>query len=198
MLTCFKRIASDIAVRPLREAIERSPSLWDEITARQTTPGSPHADTQAIILRWARDQSVEAAFTELTAVNYPAYDKLPEARDLIESLMHTIGAKELGRAMVVSLKAGGHIPLHEDQGAYADHYERFHIALQSDDRNSFLIETDRNQGEWVHMKEGEAWWFNHKRPHQLWNLSSAPRLHLIVDAVSKPHRKERATHSRAK
>lgn len=191
MLSAFKRIASEINTKPLLNAVEAHPELWSEIIERQTTPGTPHVDTSSIFLRWAESRSIDAAFNDVEAIDYPAFQKLPEARDLIASLANSVGSQKLGRVMIVSLMAGGSIIPHDDQGAYADYYERFHIPLQSASGNYFYVETEPDQGEFVHMKEGEAWWFNHKKKHFALNASQTPRIHLIMDMVAKSYRKER-------
>jgi hypothetical protein len=192
MLRNFQLLESGIDVAPLLGAIERQPELFSEITARQEHPGSPHKYTEAIFLRWAKELTVEACFTDLEAVDYPAYEKLPEARPLVAQIMRRVGGKKLARVMIANLKSGGFIDPHSDEGAYADHFERFHLSLQSDDGNSFLVWNRKpDWAEWVHMKPGELWAFNHKSCHQVLNDSNRDRLHLIVDCVAPEYRRER-------
>lgn len=160
----------------LREHTE----LWKQITARQTTPGSPHHDTEAIFLRWCESQTVHAAFTDLAAVDYPARSSLPACSRMIDELSSVLGVVELGRVMVVNLLPGGHIDPHIDEGAYADHYQRFHLSMTSEGGNHF-----RCGDEHMHMRPGEVWWFDHKQTHEVWNRSDSGRIHLILDAVLK-------------
>ena len=191
MLQNFKLIKAGADVTPLLSALDREQHLFDQITARQNAPGSPHADTKAIFLRWAKSQTIEAAFTEIPAIEYPALEALPEARALIAEVVQAVGAKELGRVLITALKPGGKITRHADEGMVADHYERFHVALQSDDHNLFFSYRPDGTGEVVHMKAGQIWWFNHKRDHELSNASDRVRIHLIVDCVAPEYRKER-------
>lgn len=161
------------------DELRKNAALWKQITARQTTPGSPHHDTEAIFLRWCADQSVAAAFTHISAVDYPAREALPKCSRLLMLLEKHVDVKELGRAMIVNLLPGGHIDAHIDEGAYADHYNaRFHYVMESAPGNVF-----RCGNECVHMGEGELWRFDHKREHEVWNHSAGPRIHLIFDAV---------------
>lgn len=187
----FAQIADGLDVEPLRQSIESQPELWSEITARQSTPGSPHTDTEAIFLRWSRSQTVEAVFTDLDAIDYPSYAKLPEARDLIERTLDRVGARELGRVLVTALRPGGMIRPHVDEGAYADHYERFHVPLDSDEGSTFLVEPKPGMPCGAAMRPGQLWWFNHKLTHLAYNSGKAFRIHLIVDAVAPRYRKER-------
>lgn len=187
----FARISSGVDVEPLLAAINAAPNLWNEITARQTTPGSPHKSTETIFLRWAESQTLDAVFNEIPAVDYPAMEKLPEARDLIMKLLSGVDGIELGRAIIVKLKPDGFITPHADEGAYADHFERFHICLSASRGNGFFVGTPEANAELVCMKPGEAWWFNHKMTHWVVNESSEDRIHLIIDCVAPTYRRER-------
>jgi hypothetical protein len=154
--------------------------LWDVFTARQDTQGSPHHDTRCILLRAPAGDvlTVEVVFNELEAVDTGAIEYLPAVRDLCIAACERLGVKELGRVMLVELAPGGHIDPHFDDGAYAAHYQRFHLVLQSDEGNTFT-----NGGETIHMKPGELWQFNHRAEHEVRNDSARPRIHLIIDAT---------------
>lgn len=186
------RIAHGIPVAPLLAALAAEPSLFGEITTRQDLPGSPHKDTEAVFLRWCAGRDVQSAFTDLHTVNYPAFHSLhSKVWPLLDLAYANAGGLELGRAMIVNLKPGGFIPPHADEGAYADRFERFHLALQSGADNFFHVEGENGQTETCHMRPGELWWFNHKAPHWVANQSKEPRLHLIIDMVAPTYRRER-------
>lgn len=178
-MTMFQKVAEGINVGPLVAKLEESPELWGEITARQHAPGSPHGDTEAIFLRWCADWTWQATFDDLRAWDYPAARTLmPEAGHVLTALLTMLGeTAELGRVMIVKLKAGGHIRRHMDEGLYADFYDRFHVCLSG--------ECDFMVGHEVFVcRSGEAWWFNHKREHEVWNTSATEdRLHMIVDVA---------------
>ncbi len=190
MRSSFECLSSDLDVRPLLRSLEANIKLWDQFTARQTTPGTPHIDTRAIFLRWAAAQTIEAAFNDLEAIDYPAFAHLPEARDLVGLTAQFAGAKQVGRILIVSLKPGGRITPHADEGAYADHFERFHLSLQSDYGNQFHV-GGPSVYETAEMKPGDLWWFNHKRTHWVENRSNRERIHLIMDMVAPHFRVER-------
>jgi len=189
----FECLTSDLDVRPLMRSIEAHPALWQQITARQTVPGTPHVDTQTIFLRWAAAQTIEAVFNDLDSVDYPALMALPEARSLFAQAVEHAGATHLARAIIVSLKPGGRITPHADEGAYADHYERFHMILQSDAGNLFHVAEPSTPHIYTtaEMRPGELWWFNHKRTHWVENRSNRERIHLIMDMIAPSYRVER-------
>lgn len=86
---------------------------------------------------------------------------------------------ELGRVLIVNLKPGVQLKPHIDEGTYADHFARFHVALTSNDR--CMLEVGGDQAA---MQPGEAWWFDHKQQHSAFNLGTTDRWHIILDAVS--------------
>lgn len=182
----FFTIAKGIDVSRLTSQLATQSHLFDEITDRQAYEGSAHKDTRAIFLRWCKGLSVLAAFTEIPAFNFPAMGQLTEAHELINQITSKVGALELGRILIVSLRPGGVITPHADEGAYADHYERFHIVLKSEPGNVFICGDES-----VEMKTGELWWFNHKESHSVVNNSSSERIHMIIDCVMPALRRER-------
>lgn len=192
----FKRIANGIDVSHAVEDIRRHPELWRQITDRQNYAGSSHKDTETIFLRWCAGQSLVAAFTEIPAIDYPALGFLPKVFLLVYEALKLVKAdrpERIGRVIIARLKPGGFITPHIDEGAYADHYERFHVSLESDGGNAFMAgDPSTGCGEFVHMRPGELWWFNHKTSHWVANGSDTPRTHLIIDAVAPKYRRERA------
>lgn len=187
----FDRIRVGLDVSTLEKELLANTNLWDQVTARQDHPASPHKDTKTIFLRWAKDISVESVFTDLVAIDCPALDVLSDARKLIGEIATSVGALKVGRVILTSLKPGGFITPHSDEGAYADHYERFHLTLASDPGNHFVVEHGPDHYESAHMKQGELWCFNHKKVHHVFNGSRKDRVHLIVDAVAPAYRRER-------
>lgn len=190
MHASFACLFSALDIRPLAQAIDAKPELWNEITARQTTPGSPHSDTRAIFLRWSKDLSVHAVFNDIEAVDYPALKALDVARKYIAMTIGHVRGTKLGRVMIVSLKPGGRITPHVDEGAYADHYERFHLVIKSKPGNFFCVGNAPHY-QTAEMSEGELWWFNHKEQHWVVNNSNEERIHMILDVVAPHYRQER-------
>lgn len=174
----FQLVAQGLAVQPALAELAMRPELWRLFTARQDTPGSAHHDTECIVLRGPKTISIESVFNDLDAQWLAYAHTLRAVRDLIALAGSRLGPiAQLGRVMVVNLKPGGHIDPHVDEGAYAAHYDRFHLVLRSAEGNQF-----RCGDETVHMREGELWKFDHRTEHQVANLSEHGRIHIIIDA----------------
>jgi hypothetical protein len=179
-----ERIATNLNVQPLLAALESLPELWDQITVRQDYPGSAHHDTQAIFLRGPRVFTFEDYMLSTVAFDYPAMEDLKTVLlPLMRPILHELDVSELGFVIIARLKAGGHIDAHVDEGTYADHYSRFHIAL-----NDLPGATLTVGGQAQHYAPGECWWFNHKVEHFADNASDQDRIHLIFDAVTPRYR----------
>ena len=179
----FKKISDSIDVSQMVAALYYNHEVWEHIKARQETPGSPHSETKTIFLRWAPDQSVEAAFNQIDAVNYPAYDLLPEAADLVSAFCEATNPTKIGRVIITQLKPYGLIDPHVDDGAYPDHYQRFHIPISCGAGSVFYGKKGSGDTESARMKAGELWWFDNKQTHWVENMCDAPRVHMIIDAV---------------
>lgn len=190
----FKMIAEGLDVAPLLKKIEAQPHLWKENTTRQSYPGSAHADTETIYLRWARDQSLQGAWFDLTSED--RLDTISALAPEVFPLLQTVCAKilgpdaaafntRIGRVILVKLKPGGVITEHVDEGPYADKYERFHVCLTG--HSMFYVDTASEV-----MRPGELRWFNHKRPHKVdAYLTQGDRIHLILDIEAPAYRKLR-------
>lgn len=163
-------------------AIEQAEcGLWDYFTARQDAPGSAHHDTRCILMRGpaADELTEEVWFNTTDSIDTGAVPHLPEVSALVAAACDRLKVQELGRVMLVELAPGGHIDRHVDEGAYAAHFSRFHLALQSDAGNVF-----HNGADQIHMQPGELWQFNPHAEHEVFNRSDRPRIHLIIDATT--------------
>lgn len=185
----FRKVTDGIDIGPMVAALYEHHAIWDQIKARQETPGSPHSETKTIFLRWSKDFTVDAAFNQVAAVNYPALKEFPEADDLINTFNGILRPTEIGRVIITSLKPGGRISPHIDEGNYPDHFQRFHLPLSSNILSTFygkVLISEKMKSyltESVCMKPGELWWFDNKKEHWVENLGTSPRVHMIFDAV---------------
>lgn len=176
----FDRIATGLDVAPLLAALDAHPQLWGEITVRQSYPGSAHHDTECIFVRGPRAFTIDDYFNDLSAVDYPLPMPVRVAvAQLLDPILTGLGMQEFGRVLIVKLAAGGDLDVHIDEGLYAEHYSRFHIAIQSDQGSTLTVEDES-----VSMQAGEAWWFDHRKLHSARNVGGTGRIHLIFDAVT--------------
>jgi len=180
----FDLVAQGLDVAPLLAALEAKPELWNDITIRQDFPGSAHHDTECIFLRGPATFTVYDYFDNTFAYDYRAMDVLEDVvAPLLKPVLQGLGATELGYVLIVKLQPGGHVDEHIDEGTYADHYSRFHLALTGEEGATLTA-----GGETQHFAPGEVWWFNHKALHSADNKSESPRIHVIFDAVTPRYR----------
>lgn len=173
----FLKIADGVDVLPLRLALKTRPHLWNQNTLRTEHPGTAHAQADDIWLRFNEiNDDASAVVNDVLCVNYPALAELPQARALIYQLMARVEGEQLGRCIITRLVPGARILPHEDQGAPATWYERFHILLQNEPGAIF-----RAGNEKVQMHTGEVWWFDNTVEHEVINNSADDRITLIVD-----------------
>lgn len=181
----FSKVASGIDTKPVLASVTEHADLWSADTRRQDFPGSPHRATQVIHIRQQPTETPEAVFSELEADDTLAAHLMLEALfPTMKSILDAIGERgDIGRVMITRLPPGGQIEKHTDEGTYADHYDRFHLCLQADEDARFMC-----GGDLVGMQPGELWWFNHKKPHQVYNDGKVERIHLIVDVQAPAYR----------
>jgi len=169
---------------PLRMALQRQPQLWDQHRYRTEFNGTPFRGMSDILLRYSRPErwegtkDSEALVDDLDLVMYPAWEKLPECREIIFNLMRRFQGIALGRVIIARLPPGGVILPHADNyGAYATQDGlRLHICVQGLPGCQFHC-----GGETIQMQTDSVWWFNHKAEHSAENNSADERIHLLLD-----------------
>lgn len=155
-------------------------------TRRQDQPGSPHHDTECIVLRGPEKASADNWQLDVPHVDSPLLSEWVAARQFIanvESAIHQHLAApnlQLGKIMVASLNPGGTIDWHIDQGPYAEQHHRFHICVLPN-AGSWLY----SGGEAIMAGVGNLTYFNNRILHSAANFGAVPRVHLICD-VRKP------------
>lgn len=169
----FLRIADSIDVLPVLAALSANDDLWNANDLRTEYPNSPHSQVDDIWLRF-NDTSGDVV-NDIQCHPYPAWTILP-VRDLVLNLMRRVNGTQLGRVVITRLKPGARIAPHADEGAPADFYQRYHIALQS--LPGALVYSG---GEVIQYASGEAWWFDNRAEHSVVNNSADDRIVIIVD-----------------
>ena len=172
----FIQIDSNVNFSQIVDEINFHPDLWDVDKLRQSFPGTPHKDTRSIILRFNDTEDLEGVVDDMECYwRMEAYE-LPKTLSLVYDFARATRADRIGRVMFTELPAGGVVEPHEDMGAPAHYYERFHIVVQADPGVVFQTGEEK-----VEMVSGDVWWFNNEETHSIINSSETTRIHLIID-----------------
>lgn len=158
--------------------LDRHP-LWQQFTVRQNFPGSAHIATQCIPLRGAAT-FLKSYEPRAKRWRTPASHFLPHTTALVNRVLAGLPVTSVGNVLAVSLRPGGEVLPHIDEGAYPDHFERFHIAVTSPQGNWFKVD-----GEVFSPEQGDIFFFNHRVTHSVGNPSEDARIHIIVDVTLK-------------
>jgi len=177
----IKIIQEGIDTSPLLEAVEARSDLFLMCVARQAFSGSPHADTSTIFLRGPMGWSREWYQHHTGAMDYPALQILREpVQKVLVPVVNSLNLAELGRVMLVMMYSDGKVTPHVDQGEYSDRYQRWHLVLSGGPEAKFRCGNDT-----VQSIPGRLFWFDHKQEHEAWNNEQHPRIHAIIDGITK-------------
>lgn len=176
----FLKLADKLDVSRVLRELAVQPDLWDENTLRTSHPDTAHSDVSDIWL-WFNDipDDPSAVVNDIQTVPYRGWGALPALRRLVLDLIHRVDGVQLGRCIVTRLPPGGIITPHVDQGAPAEFYTRYQIALQSLPGALFHCEDET-----VNFQGGEIWWVNNRVTHSVVNNSADDRIVCVVDIRS--------------
>ncbi len=196
----FQRIATGVNVTPLMLAIARRPDLWTEDTFLRHYPQGPFGMVDSIMLRFPEklvfddaDQAEQERKLALykanqlpghdqhESIDYPAYAKLLEAREIVMKVFAAVSGERLGRVMINRIAPGGVIYPHADTPEHCNYYSRYHVVLQSAPGVRFRSETEE-----AYWETGAVFWFNNALEHEVVNDSDTDRIHLVMDARCSP------------
>lgn len=172
----FQIIAQNVDVLPLAHALHRKPELWNRNDLRTTYPNSPHADVDDIWLWFNETEDPAAVVDDKETQPCPAWGALPQARPIVFDLMRRVEGVRLGRVIITRLAPGKKIAAHADQGAPAEYYQRYQVALQNLPGSTFRI-----GDETVVFSPGDVWHIDNRIEHEAVNASADDRIVMIVD-----------------
>jgi quercetin dioxygenase-like cupin family protein len=95
---------------------------------------------------------------------------------MIFDLMRTVEGIQLGRVIITKLSPGKEITPHVDQGAPAEWFNRYQIALQSLPGALFHI-----GDETVNFRTGDVFMIDNRTEHSVQNHSADDRIVCIAD-----------------
>lgn len=162
---------------PTLLALSLCPDLWNEHDLRTKHPGTVHAEADDIWLLFNRIPANPAeVIDDVHVIPYRGWEVLSSLRPLVLDLMRRVEGIQLGRVMVTRLKPGGRIYPHVDEGAPAQLFDRYQIALQSLPGANFRIGDEQ-----VNFRTGDVWWIDNRSEHEVINNSKDDRIVCIVD-----------------
>lgn len=162
---------------PTLTALAVKQDLWNENPLRTQHPGTAHSEADDIWMMFNSVPSNPAEIVdELQVFPYRAWQELQHLRGLVLDVMRRVDGVGLGRVIVTRLRPGGRILPHVDQGAPAEYFTRYQIALQSLPGCNFRIEDET-----INFPSGSVWWINNRAEHEVINNSADDRIVCIVD-----------------
>lgn len=162
---------------PTLAALAVKQDLWNENDLRTRHAGTAHGEADDIWLMFNHvPEDPTAVINDIQVFPYRAWGELPYLREQALDLMRRVGGIGLGRVVISRLKPGARILPHTDEGAPAEYYTRYQIALQSLPGCNFRI-----GDETVQMPSGSVWWINNRVEHEVVNNSADDRIACIVD-----------------
>ena len=173
----FLQIAGGLDITPTLLALSINADLWNENNLRTKHPGTAHSQVDDIWLLFNRiPQNPAEVVDDVQVIPYRGWDALHPLRPLVLDLMRRVDGIQLGRVLVTRLKPGARILPHVDQGAPAEVFDRYQIALQSLPGANFRIGEES-----VTFKTGDVWWIDNRTEHEVVNNSRDDRIVCIVD-----------------
>lgn len=166
----FQKIAEGIDVKPLIDALDRNPHLWDQIPIRRTYEGSPHTEMVDIWVRFGK---------EITPNEHEAEWYESEVADAVkpiaEYLMKLTGSERLGGILITKLLAGGKIAPHIDYGWHASFYNKYYVAIKSPKGSVFGFESGD-----IDSNPGDCYSFKNNVLHWVTNDTEEERISMII------------------
>lgn len=114
------------------------------------------------------------------------YEKFPEVRELIKPF-----GKDIHRVRFMKLKpGGGELERHTDQvdpdsGGSLGKLARLHFPIKTNDKVMFTVWHTDGTPRYVHMRKGECWFLDTRKPHRAINGGDEERIHLVVDVITE-------------
>lgn len=177
----FRLIHPRIGLGGITRELEHNPLAWALSTQRQTLC-LEQRETQSIVLRRGApadaDERIENCHVTVDAVAAPYF---PVTLAWVRATADTLGG-ELGRVLFARLPPQCQVYRHFDYGTYYACRDRYHLVIESRGGSLMVCGEER-----VVMQQGELWRFDNKLPHEAFNPSDSPRVHLIFDLLMKEH-----------
>lgn len=146
---------------------------WQADPTRRNKTMPVHYNTDTIPLMWDQDDTWRPATQHPDWHNWQCEQRLAPAVTLLQQ---QFGVGELFQAMLVRLLPGRAIIRHRDVSPYLVRCRRVHIPICSNAGVRFSIADEVRQ-----LAEGEVWEINNAREHDVVNVGTSARVHLLLD-----------------
>lgn len=170
----FKLIKSGIDPKPFLEEVALYEDYWDTKRARAI---SVQRETLSMPLIMGLREEGKETLDSHTQIKTILWDFFPYTTNWLEGIATELQAT-LSRVNIISLKPEGKVYRHFDRGEYYKRRDRYHFVLQSRNGTKMIVENEERI-----WKEGELWWFDNKKLHEVENLSDLPRIHIVFDLL---------------
>lgn len=167
-------LAGGFDVAPLRDAL-KDDSLWDTNTARTSSPESPHHECHDIWARYAPPSEYGITGSH-TSVWYPVVTSGPlkPVLRLAAEVMAYVDGKDLGGVLITKIDPGKSVKPHTDHGWHAEHYEKFAVSIEADEKQAFSFHETS-----LVTRPGDLFWFYNQKEHWVTNDSTQDRITAI-------------------
>ncbi len=164
--------AKGLNVRPLREALEAHPELWDQNTGRTAPEDSPHHGCSDIWMRYAPPGTSGAE--PHRSVWYEAAKVIPEIKEMAYGIMSALDAAELAGVLVTRIPPGGEVKPHEDHGWHASSTEKWAVSIKAEPGQVFCFD-----GHELETEPGDVFTFRNDTLHWVKNPTEHERITAI-------------------
>ncbi len=175
----FLKVMEGIDVNAINAELTANPELWDSIKWRKELPKGPHSRMSDIWVRYNDLKNLGPDFNkEHTPVWYPAYEKLPSLKHIIDALMGAVDGKRLGGVLITRIPDGEGIAVHRDAGWHVETFDKFYVSVKSAPGAKFICHDEPREE--LEPQPGECWRFDNRKLHSVENKSGRDRITLIV------------------
>lgn len=170
----FTKLKLEVNIEPLKAALEES-DLWNRYPFRK------HGYHREMVDIWARYNDLQPFLKkgDMTGVNdehdsiwYPS-PLIPFIKPIAYAIMSEVNGERLGGVLITKLPPYGKIHRHVDSGWHATYYAKYYVCVK-DGGSQFQFDSGT-----IHPKEGEIWWFDNQKPHEVIN-NDKERIAMIV------------------
>lgn len=175
----IRRLWQGVDVTLLRNELAAHPELWDQYKAR--TAQYAHSSISDMWVRYNPWRNFDPALglshfnREHEAEWYPAADIIPSLRQVALDVMRMVEGVRLGGILITKIPPGGEVRPHVDRGWHAEHYDKFAVQIQADDRQGFHFDDET-----LVAQAGDLYTFDNSRAHWVTNASDTDRITLII------------------